>query len=324
MNYNKKTIGIIMGEPNSIFSELIFKIWKNRKKNKLIPFILIGNYLLIKKQMLYLGYNFSLLKIDTEFTNLKKNTLLILDVKFNQKKSFEKVSNKSNSLITKSFEIGIRLIKQKKIFGLINGPICKETFLSNKYNGMTEFISSKIKNSGKEVMLIYNNELSVVPLTTHIPVKKISGMINKKMIVEKVKTVNSFYKKIFKKKAIIGITGLNPHCYTSDSQNEEKKIIRPAIRELKKKKININGPISGDTIFLKKNRIKYDVIVGMYHDQVLAPLKSLYSFKAINITLGLPFIRVTPDHGIGSDIIKKKIADPSSLLECMKFFKKIK
>ena len=85
-------------------------------------------------------------------------------------------------------------------------------------------------------MLIYNNELSVVPLTTHIPVKKISGTINKKMIVEKVKTVNSFYKKIFKKKAIIGITGLNPHCYTSDSQNEEKKIIRPAIRELKKKK----------------------------------------------------------------------------------------
>ena len=90
MNYNKKTIGIIMGEPNSIFSELIFKIWKNRKKNKLIPFILIGNYLLIKKQMLYLGYNFSLLKIDTEFTNLKKNTLLILDVKFNQKKVLKK------------------------------------------------------------------------------------------------------------------------------------------------------------------------------------------------------------------------------------------
>ena len=324
MNFKKKIIGIILGEPNSIFSELIFKIWKKRKKNKLLPFILIGNYSIIKKQMEYLGYNFKLSKIDEKFNKLTANTISILDIDFNQKKPFEKVSKKSNKLISNSFKIGIKLINNKKISGIINGPICKETFLLNKYNGMTEYISSMVKSTGNEVMMIYNEKLSVVPLTTHIPIKRISSKLNKKFIVQKINTIDLFYKKIFKKKPSIGITGLNPHCYTSEKQNEEIKIIKPAIKNLLNKKIKISGPYPGDTIFLKKNRTKYNVIVGMYHDQVLAPLKSLYDFKAINITLGLPFIRVTPDHGIGTDIVKKNIADPSSLYECINFFKKIK
>ena len=133
-----------------------------------------------------------------------------------------------------------------------------------------------------------------------------------------------FYNKYFKKKIKIAITGLNPHCFSNEKFSEEEKIIKPAIKKLKKQKINISGPFSADTLFLSKSQKKFDVIVGMYHDQVLTPIKTLMGLKAINITLGLPFIRVSPDHGVATDIVGKKIADPSSLIESIKLFNNIK
>ena len=110
---------------------------------------------------------------------------------------------------------------------------------------------------------------------------------------------------------------------SNEKISEEEKIIKPAIKKLKKTKIKISGPFSADSLFLPKNQKKYDVIVGMYHDQVLTPIKTIMGLKAINITLGLPFIRVSPDHGVATDIVGKKIADPSSLIESIKFFNNI-
>ena len=100
-------------------------------------------------------------------------------------------------------------------------------------------------------------------------------------------------------------------------------LFRSAIKKIKKLKINITGPLSADTLFLSKKEKKFDVIVGMYHDQVLTPIKTIMGFKAINITLGLPFIRVSTDHGVATDIVGKKVADPSSLIESIKFFNNI-
>ena len=171
------------------------------------------------------------------------------------------------------------------------------------------------------VMLIYNNKLSVSPLTTHIPLSKVSQKINKKLIISKIKRINYFYKNVIKKKPVFAITGLNPHCESFGIENKEKKEIIPAIRYLKKNKINIKGPYASDTIFLKENIRKFDVIFGMYHDQVLAPMKTLYGFNAINITLGLPFLRISPDHGPNIQMLGKNKSDPSSLIESIRFLK---
>ena len=122
----------------------------------------------------------------------------------------------------------------------------------------------------------------------------------------------------------IAITGLNPHCESIKDKNEEKKIINPAIKSLSKKKIKIFGPFAADTLFIKKNVKKFDVIIGMYHDQVLTPIKTLYEFKAINITLGLPFIRVSPDHGPNNQMLGQNKSDPTSLQEALKFVNKIR
>ena len=117
----------------------------------------------------------------------------------------------------------------------------------------------------------------------------------------------------------IAITGLNPHCESNYNSSEEDKIIKPVIKSLKKRKYNVKGPFSADTIFMNENSKSYDVIVGMYHDQVLTPAKTLFGFNSINITLGLPFIRISPDHGPNNAMIGKNKSNPQSLIEALKF-----
>ena len=200
----------------------------------------------------------------------------------------------------------------------INGPISKKKFLLHKYNGITEFLAHKTKTK-KFAMIIFNKELSVSPITTHLPIKYVSKKINKKKIIQQVKLIDNFWKIKINSKVKIGITGLNPHCESVDKFNEDKKIILPVVKKLNKHKINIKGPFSADTIFTKANRKKFDVILGMYHDQVLTPIKTLYEYDAINITIGLPFIRVSPDHGPNENMLGKKKSDITSTLNSILF-----
>ena len=171
-------------------------------------------------------------------------------------------------------------------------------------------------------MLIYNKKLSVCPITTHIPLKNVSKNLSKYKIINKVKIINNFYKRIFNKKPKLAILGLNPHNFSPLKKSEEDTIIVPAIKSLKKMGLNVTGPISTDTSFLQHK--KFNVVVGMYHDQVLTPYKSLFEYEAINITLGLPFIRISPDHGVAENILGKKIANPQSLIQSILFFNNLK
>jgi len=316
-----KAIAIIAGEPNSISSEIIFKTWRLTKKN----FIIIGSIKLLELKKKKLKQKIKIKEIQSNFNikKFKKNEMHVLNVDFIQKKPFQKISTKSNKYIFKCFDLAINLIKNKKIFGLINCPIAKEKLFHKKYQGVTEFISNKFKSKDKEVMLLYNNNLSVSPLTTHIPVNKISKNITKKKIINNVKTINKFYKKNFRIKPKFGVLGLNPHNFSGSNYSEENAIIRPSIKTLKKLNINVIGPISPDSSFVYFKKYNVDVIIGMYHDQVLSPFKALYKHDAINVTLGLPCVRVSPDHGVGEDIMGKNKADPTSLVLSANFFNKI-
>ena len=136
--------------------------------------------------------------------------------------------------------------------------------------------------------------------------------------------INYFYHNTLKKKPRFAILGLNPHCETVDKFSEEEKIIIPSINFLKKKNIKISGPFPADTFFIKDNIKKFDVVLGMYHDQVLTPIKTLYNFNAINITIGLPFLRISPDHGPNSKMLGKNLSDPSSVFYAMKFIDRLR
>jgi len=315
---NYKPIIIVAGEPNSIFFELFFKVIKKKIKS---PIILIASEKLILKQAKILKKKIKLNIINESKIIKKKNNLKkinLINVDFNQSSAFDKITIKSNDYINRCFKKAIKLLKNNVTNKFINGPISKKTFLKKKYNGVTEYLADKT-NTKNFAMIIYNKNLSVCPLTTHLPIKYVSKKINKLEIFNKVKLINKFWKEKFNKQVKIGVTGLNPHCESIDSFSEDKSIILPTIKELKKLRYNIEGPLAADTIFLKNNRKKFDLIIGMYHDQVLTPIKTLFEYDAINITIGLPFIRVSPDHGPNESMLGKNESNYLSLLNSIKF-----
>ena len=321
---NSKPILLVAGEPNSVFLEILFKTYKRKKIKK--PLILICSYKLLTLQMKKLGYKKKIKIIEIKKIRkykLDNKSINLIDVKYQQKKAFEKISSKSNNYIENCFKTAIKLIKLGIVNNLINGPISKKYFLKNKFLGITEYLAKK-SNKKKIAMLIFNKELSVCPITTHLPLKKVSKKISRSIIFEKIILIDDFFKKFFRFKPKIAITGLNPHCESIEGLNEDKKILEPAIRGLLKKKYRVSGPYSADTIFLKKNRVKFDVIVGMYHDQVLTPIKTLFEYDAINITLGLPFIRISPDHGPNEKMLGKNLSNPLSLIKAISFIENIK
>ncbi len=319
MSYNP--ILIVSGEPNSIFLEIFFKVIKLKKIKS--PIILISSENILRKQMkkLKVKNKINLLNYNNlNFKKLNNKSINLINIDFNQKKPFQKISKKSNAFIEKSFQIAFEIIRKKKVYKFINGPISKKHFLGRKYSGITEYISKKF-SSKKNCMLIYNEKLSVCPITTHLPLKQVAKNINQRSIKDKIIIINNFYKNVLGFAPKIGVLGLNPHCESTSNFNEDQKILKPAIISLKKK-FNVSGPHSADTIFIKNIRKQYDVIVGMYHDQVLIPIKTLYEFNAINITLGLPFIRISPDHGPNESMLGKNLSNPLSLIQAINFLEK--
>ena len=310
--------GIILGEPNSINSEILAKSIAH-KKNVLI----IGNYNLLKDQLKILKIKRKINKIKKPENFKKKNNFLnIFDVPLKYKKAFSVSPKESAIYVKKCLNIGHNLCLQKIIKGMINCPINKSNVFKNKNLGVTEFLARKNNVDKSEVMIIYNKNLSVVPITTHIKIKEISKFIKKDLLVKKLITLRKHYFKYFNKNPRIGILGLNPHNFEFKKNSEEKKIIIPTIRKLKNK-IKISGPYPPDTIFIKDNLKRFDVIVGMYHDQVLAPFKAIYGYDAVNITFGLPYLRMSPDHGIANDKKKLNISNPRSLNKCIEIISKL-
>ena len=317
-----KCIIIVPGQPNSIFFEIFFKSLNKLKiKN---PLLLVGSEKQIKNQIKKFKFKKKIKLIDRnnlKKSNLNNKYLNLINVDYHDEKNFKKNFSNSTNYIYKCFETAFAIIKKYKIKKFINGPINKKKILAGKHLGVTEYISYNF-NIKKHAMLIYNDKLSVCPLTTHEPLKKVNKKINKRLIFEKVKLINNFYVNKFNKKPKVAILGLNPHCESMEKFNEDEKIIRPAVNFLKKTGLSVDGPLPADTTFLKQNRSKYDVIIGMYHDQVLTPIKTLFEYDAINVTLGLPFLRVSPDHGPNEEMVGKNKSNPLSLIKAISFLDK--
>jgi len=314
-----KPILIVAGDPDSIFFEIFFKSIKLKRYKS--PLILICNIDKLKSEMKRFNFKKDLRVLN--FTKLKKTKLdnkkiNLVNIELKNTSNLNKNLKITQLYIKKSFDIAFKLIKNRYSYKLLNGPINKKNFLNSKYLGVTEYVASQF-NQKKIGMLIYNKELSVCPLTTHLPIKLVSKKITKKTIINKISIINNFFIKYFGFKPKIGVTGLNPHCESILKFNEDDKIVYSAISLLKKKRFNVEGPFAADTIFIKNIRKKYDVILGMYHDQVLAPIKTLFEYDAINITMGLPFLRVSPDHGPNKKMIGKNISNPLSMIKALNF-----
>lgn len=317
----KNKIILVHGEPRSINSEIIYKVWKKIKKNLRSKIYVIGDIKLLKSQFIKFGQSIDIVQVKSIDEKIKKNALKIININCNYLSPFSIKRKDASIYVRNSLDAAHKLSLSKDVMGLINCPVNKK-FFNYKKIGVTEYLSLKCKvSNNSEVMLIHNKKMSVSPLTTHIDINQVAKKIDKNLIIMKVKTIDSWFKKYFKKKPKIGVLGLNPHNAELRENSEEKKIIIPVLRKLKKSGFKVYGPLVSDTIFINEYK-KYNVLLGMYHDQILSPFKAIYKFDAINLTLGLKYLRASPDHGVAEDLIGKNKASEISLLNCIHFINK--
>ena len=307
-------IGITLGDPSGISPEVLLKSLDSLPE---ATYIIYGSKKILEKTSKLLNLKNPIVEIDSP-ESVDEKGFFLLNL---YDRDFEpgKPSKKTGMAAITYLERAVDDVLQKKIDGIVTLPISKEFVMKAgfKYAGHTEFLAERSK-SKDFCMVLMCEKIKVALITTHVPLKDVAHLIDRKKIVSKVKLINRELKEKFGiKNPKIAVLGLNPHA--GDGGNigdEEIKFIKPACEKLRREGVDVTGPISADTGF---NRYKeFDIFIAMYHDQGLIPLKLLCFKRAVNITLGLPFIRTSPDHGTGFDIAGKGIADPSSFIEAVK------
>ncbi|MGC8868176.1 MAG: 4-hydroxythreonine-4-phosphate dehydrogenase PdxA [Sulfurihydrogenibium sp.] len=308
-------VGISLGDPSGISPEILVKALTSKKiPKKDVAYIIYGSKNTLLKTSKDLNIN---LKFDVinSLEEIKKSGFYLLNL---YDKDFQpgKPSKESGKASVIFLENAVKDVLNKKTDGIVTLPISKKWIMESgfKYAGHTDYLAD-VSNTKDYVMALVCKKMKVGLITTHIPIKDVPSKITKDSIISKIKVIDRELKEKFDiKNPSIAVVGLNPHASDGGNiGNEEIEIITPALNQLKEEGINVVGPLSADTAF---NRYKdFDIFVAMYHDQGLIPLKLLCFRKAVNITLGLPFIRTSPDHGTGYDIAGKNLADPSSLIE---------
>ena len=309
-----KKIALSPGDPAGIGPEICLKSLYDNSEN-LCNFELIGDIDFYKKLSKDLN-------LDLSFQNIfkREDFVTVKNISLDSEVTFG-MPNVSNSKYTLDVLMtGSLGCLNKEYSALVTGPINKKIIndYGFEFSGHTEFLAD-ISNTKNVVMLLANSKLKVALLTTHLPLSKVSESITPKKIIETTKILNDSLKKLWNiKNPKISILGLNPHAGEGGFLgNEEIEIIEPAIRTLHQENLEIDGPISADTAFLEEKLNKYDAYLAMFHDQGLPVLKSMGFGDSVNITLGLPFTRISVDHGTAYELAGKNKADPSSFKKSM-------
>ena len=317
------------GEPSGIGPDLIIQLCRTTFWIDIeIPILCISDPKLLSKRASDLGKKITIKEISdiSESKANRRNVIQIIHISDCRNLKYGKLYKSNAQYVLNNLKFGIDEALKNKKLALVTGPISKENIISiNKaFSGHTEYIQQRTK-SDEVLMLLASDQLKVALATTHIPLKKVANKISKELVISKATTLNQGLKQKFKiKNPNIKLLGLNPHSGEGGKiGKEEIDILIPAVKELRKKKINISYPISADTAFTKKNLKETDAFLGMYHDQVLPVIKALSFGSAINITLGVPITRTSVDHGVALDISGTGKSDPSSLKEAIKTAKKI-
>ena len=320
----KKIVLISAGDPSSIASELTIKALQSGKIiDDILPIIVTDSSLIENhKNIIKDNWKINEIKDENNFLDYKKKSFNIIPMKIGNKVKLGSPSVKNCDFIKSSIIKCIELENKTIASAIVTNPINKNIMYQAgfKYAGHTEFLATFSKKNIQPVMMLVSEYLKTIPLTIHVPIKDVPNLITRELIVSTVKITSKYLKKYFGiNKPRIVLTGLNPHSgENGDIGLEEKKIIIPCINDIKKNSsILLNGPLSADTIFSYQQRQTYDVAICMYHDQALIPIKTLDFNNAVNVTLGLDFIRTSPDHGTGFDIAGKDKANPGSLISAI-------
>lgn len=325
----KLPLVVTSGEPAGIGGELTIKAWKNRKKLNIRPFFTIDCPNRLRK----ISVDLPIKEISSpeEAVAVFDDFLPVLPIKFQKIPENGMLNPKNAKAVIKSIKMAVDFCLKGQAGGVITNPIHKSNLYEAgfSYPGHTEFIADLCsKHFGKEitpVMMLAAKDLKVVPLTIHIPLQDVPQAISGKLIKEKCQIIDKSLKADFKiDTPRIVIAGLNPHAGEGGKIGlEDQEIITPVIEEMQKCGLNVSGPYPADTLFHEEARANYDLAVGMYHDQALIPLKTLDFHGGVNVTIGLPIVRTSPDHGTAIDIAGRGIARADSFINAIKMASEI-
>lgn len=319
-------LALTLGEPAGIGPDLTVKIWQRRAELRLPPFYLIADPEFIMQRARLLGVSIATSVVtpaQASETFARALPIVALDCAVTAGPGKPDASSAPAAIA--SIRRSVADVLAGRAAAIVTNPIAKNVLYRSGFAepGHTEFLASLTREAtGKTVrpvMMLWSPELAVVPVTIHLPFKDVVARLTSDLIVETGRIVaRDLIARFGILRPRIAVTGLNPHAGEEGALGEEdSKVVAPAVERLQAEGIDAIGPQPADSLFHERARSSYDVALCMYHDQALIPIKTLAFDHAVNVTLGLPFVRTSPDHGTAFDIAGKGSADPSSLVAAL-------
>ena len=315
-------LALTLGEPAGIGPDLTLQLWAERVTRKLPPFFFVADRAFVAARAEALSLDIPLAECAPEEAALHfADALPLVPSGVPATAAPGRPDSSSAAAARASIDLAVRLTQQGKAAAVVTNPIAKHVMQAGGFTfpGHTEYLAH-LSGAPRPVMLIWSEELAVIPLTIHIPLRDVPAAITTDLIVESARITARDYRERFGiASPRIAVCGLNPHAGEEGTiGREEIETVAPALRLLRAEGIDATGPFPADSLFHTQARKRYDVALGMYHDQVLAPVKALAFDRGVNVTLGLPFVRTSPDHGTAFDLAGTGKANPSSLEVALK------
>lgn len=320
-------LALTMGEPAGIGPDITLMTWCRRFEQDTQPFYVLADPEFLKARAHHLGLKVTIRVVEPEEAcSCFDEALPVVPLSGPVQASPGAPSGTNAALVIESIETAVQHVKEKRTSAVVTNPISKKVLYDGGFHhpGHTEFLGELAKRfwdvDAEPIMLLAGPELMAVPLTIHIPYIDVPGQLTKELIEKRCRTINKDMKERFGIAAPrIAVAGLNPHAGEGGSMGlEEVHTISPAIAQLRSEGIDARGPLPADTMFHTEALETYDVAVAMYHDQALIPVKTLAFDKAVNVTLGLPYVRTSPDHGTAFNIAGTTQASPNSLMASLR------
>jgi 4-hydroxythreonine-4-phosphate dehydrogenase len=327
-----RPLALTMGEPGGIGPDITLLAWSRREALRLPAFAVFADPALLRARAAALR-----LEVLIEETALEKaadvfaKALPLVPLQNSVSAIAGKTETKNAAAVIEAITRAVEAAQNAEAGAVVTNPIQKATLKAVGFSspGHTEFLADlhfkRTNKRARAVMMICSNELRTVPLTIHIPLRDVAGAITARDLTDIAYIISRALQVRFKvPRPRLVVAGLNPHAGENGTiGDEDEKILAPAIAALQKEGLNIRGPLSADTLFHEEARATYDAVIAMYHDQALIPIKTLAFDRAVNVTLGLDFIRTSPDHGTALDIAGTGKANPGSLIEALKLAAKL-
>lgn len=321
-NERKIRIGITQGDTNGIGYEVILKIFSNPAMLELCTPVIYGSSKIMSYHRKAVGVPAFQTNNVKSVDYLKENLPNVVEVCPDEVKvELGKADKQAGKAAFQALEAAITDLKNGKIDAIVTAPISKENIQSAEFNfpGHTEYLEASVGEDSKALMVLFSEKIRVALVTTHLPITEVPKAITKELIKEKLQIFNDSLKRDFNIQGPrIAVLALNPHAGENGLiGKEESEIIAPAIQEAYDEKILCFGPYAADGFFGNEKYRHFDGVLAMYHDQGLAPFKTLSMGEGVNFTAGLPIVRTSPDHGTGYDIAGQGVAQPDSMRQAI-------